>query len=510
MGAGGDPRIRCGSGRLARRRPGGVRGMRGVRIPAKRRAVAALAVAWLAGCGLFKIGPDYVTPEAATAPQWIDYKDPRIQSEETDLSSWWSVFNDPALEALVDQASRENLTLKAAVERIHVAQARLKYTAGNLYPQDQAAFGGFTAARGSKEAANFSPTLDATTTNWEFGLAASWELDLWGVVRRAIESADAELQASIADYDDVLVLLFAEVARNFVLYRTFEERLVHVRGNLEVQERSYELTQEKFKAGAVTERDVQQAKQILEQTRSRIPPLLAGLRQASNALSVLLGSPPRDLSETLGVNGPIPTVPASVAIGIPADLLRRRPDVRRSERLAAAQSAHIGIAKGEYYPHFSITGTIGYRADDFGDLFNGSALFGAIGPSFRWNILQYGRTAALVEGEEAAFRVRVAEFQDTVLRAGQEADDAATLFLSAQDEAAALAESVTASRRTVEITIDQYKAGAVDFTPVFLFQATLTEQEDSLAALRGQIALNLIALYRALGGGWEMRLHENP
>lgn len=470
----------------------------------------ALVATVLGGC-LFKIGPDYVRPEAATAPQWIDYEDPRILSEEVDLSRWWSVFKDPALDALIDQAVKQNLTLKVAVERIHAAQARLRFAAGNLYPQQQEAFGGFSAERASQEAANFSPTVDPTTTDWQAGLAASWELDFWGVLRRAIESADAELQASVADYDDALVLLLSEVARSLVLHRTFEERLVHVRRNLEVQQRSYDLTQDKFKAGAVTERDVQQARQVLEETRARIPPLKAGLRQASNALCVLLGSPPGDLSEVLGAADTIPIVPASVAIGIPAELLRRRPDVRRSERLAAAQSARIGIAEGEYYPQFSISGTIGYRADDFADLFRGSsALFGAVGPSFRWNILQYGRIRALVDGEEAEFRARAGEFQETVLRAGQEADDAATLFLAAQDEASALAESVAASRRTVEITLDQYTAGAIDFTPVFLFQATLTEQEDALAVSRGQIALNLIALYRALGGGWEMRIHEGP
>jgi NodT family efflux transporter outer membrane factor (OMF) lipoprotein len=387
----------------------------------------------------------------------------------------------------------------------------VRFALGNVFPQEQEAFGSATARRASAEAADSVPGADRTTTDWQVGLAASWELDFWGVFRRSIESADAELGASIAEYDDALVLVLAEVASAFVLYRTFEERLVHVRANLAVQERSFELSREKFLAGAVTERDVQQARQVLEQTRSRVPPLEAGLRQASNALCVLLGSAPKDLSETLGANGAIPVVPDSVAIGIPADLLRRRPDVRRAERLAAAQSARIGVATGEYYPHFSISGTIGYRAEHFTDLFEGSsALAGAVGPSFRWNVLHYGRIGALVDAEEADFRVRVAEFQEAVLRAGQEADDAATLFLAAQDEASALADSVAAARRTVEITLDQYRVGAIDFTSVFLFQATLTEQEDSLAVSRGQIALELIALYRALGGGWEVPVHENP
>ncbi|MGH7163120.1 MAG: efflux transporter outer membrane subunit, partial [Planctomycetota bacterium] len=371
------------------------------------------------------------------------------------------------------------------------------------------AFGSASENRASREAAGTLPGADVTATDWQVGLTAGWELDFWGAFRRAIESADAELKASVAEYDDALVLMLSEVARSFVLYRVFQERLLHVRENLEVQRRSYELTREKFDAGAVTERDVQQARQVLEQTRARVPSLEAGLRQANNALCVLLGSPPGDLSGLLGAEGEVPVVPASVAIGIPADLLRRRPDVRRAERLAAAQSARIGIAEAERYPRFSILGTIGFRGESPSDLLEGSsALAGSLGPSFRWNILHYGRIAALVEGEEAGFRARVAEFQETVLRAGREADDAATLFLAAQDEASALAESVAASRRTVEITLDQYAAGAIDFTPVFLFQATLTEQEDALAVSRGQIALNLIALYRALGGGWEERTHE--
>jgi len=479
------------------------------RLRRVEEAALVIAATALSGCSLMRVGPDYVPPEAATGAQWLDYKDPRLRGEEVDLSRWRSVFQDPVLDELVAGAVKQNLSLRVAGERIRAARARVRFALGNVFPQQQEAFGSVTGNRASSEAANSIPGADVTTTDWQVGLSAGWEIDFWGVFHRAIEAADAELKASVAEYDDALVLMLSEVARSFVLYRVFQERLVHVRRNLEVQQKSFELTQDKFKAGAVTERDVQQAKQVLEQTRARIPALEAGLRQASNALCVLLGSPPSDLSATLGGGGGIPVVPTSVAIGIPADLLRRRPDVRRAERLAAAQSAQIGIAKGEYYPRFSISGTIGFRADDASDLFRGSSsLAGSIGPSFRWNILHYGRIAALVEGEEAGFRARVAEFQQTVLRAGQESDDAANLFLAAQDEASALAESVTASRRTVEITLDQYAAGAIDFTPVFLFQATLTEQEDALAVSRGQIALNLVALYRALGGGWEIRTHD--
>lgn len=467
----------------------------------------------LGGCGLgewasngFKVGPNYKKPEAATASAWMDYQQPAIKSAQTDLSKWWGIFNDPVLNSLVDEAAKQNLSLKGAGERIVEARARRGITVGNLFPQTQNVSGSYSANKVSQNSAAGFP--NEWFQNWDAGFNVSWEMDLWGRFRRAIEAADADLDASVADFDNVLVVLLADVSANYVQYRTFEERIAVARHNVEIQEKSYQLTQDKFNAGASTERDTQQSKQVLEQTRALIPQLEAGQRAASNALCVLLGKPPQDLAKVLGTeHAKIPTATAEIAIGIPADLLRRRPDVRAIERRAASQSAIIGIAKSDLYPRLSLDGSIGVQAENFGDLFHTpGSVRSFVGPVFQWNILNYGRIENAVAIQEARFRQLVLAYQDTVLKAGREAEDAVIGFLKSQERAKYLDLSVAAADRTVQISRDQYQEGVIDFTPVFLFEGTLAEQQDALAVARGNIALSVVDLYRALGGGWEMRL----
>jgi NodT family efflux transporter outer membrane factor (OMF) lipoprotein len=469
----------------------------------RRTTCGAVAYAvlplFVAGCGLGewarnggKVGPNYKAPRVAVAETWLDYQDPRLRSEEADLGRWWSAFQDPVLDSLIQEAFQQNLSLRVAGERIAESRARRGIAVGNLFPQQQELAGSATANKASTEVAN------AGTEQWfrntEVGFNVAWELDLWGRFRRAVEAADAELDASVANFDDVQ-------------YRTFQERIAVARRNVEIQEASYQLADDKFKAGNATERDAQQARQILEQTRALIPQLEIGRRHASNALCVLLGIPPVDLTERLAGEGTIPSAPPEVAVGIPADLLRRRPDVRRLERQTAAQSALIGVTKADLYPRLSLLGSIGVRAEDFGDLFDTpGSLSGFVGPSVQWDIFNYGRIGSNVQAQEARFRQFVYSYQEAVLRAGREAEDAAVSFLKSQERARYLTESVAAASRTVEITRDQYKDGAIDFTPVFLFEETLADQQDELTVARGQIALSLVDLYRALGGGWEMRL----
>jgi NodT family efflux transporter outer membrane factor (OMF) lipoprotein len=482
--------------------------------------VVTLALLLAPGCQLgdwvhngFKVGPNYCKPQAPVASEWIDYKNDnkevrsKVKSDEPDLSEWWGVFNDPALVSLEEMAYQQNLSLREAGARILEAQANRGIAVGNLFAQLQQATGSYTRNQISEQIAN--PFPQPRFDNWAAGFTASWELDIWGLFRRAIESADATLDASVENYDDVLVILLADVASSYIQYRTFQERLNYVRQNVALQEKGYELADARFKAGASTERDVQQSKQILEQTRALIPQLESLLRQTGNSLCVLLGIPPTDLARRLGKDGLIPGTPAEVAVGIPADLLRRRPDVRRAERLAAAQSAQIGVATANFYPHFTLVGTIGVAAKDFEDLFHlnaPSSVIGQVGPSFQWNILNYGRILNNVRAQDAVFQRLVYAYQNTVLKAGREAEDAIIGFLKAQQRAKYLGLSVQAAQRTEEITMTQYKEGAIDFTPVLLAQQTLAQQQDELAQVRGDIALNLVAIYRSLGGGWEMRL----
>jgi NodT family efflux transporter outer membrane factor (OMF) lipoprotein len=452
----------------------------------------------------FKVGPNYCPPAAPVASEWIDYADPRVKSEEQQLCHWWSVFNDPTLDSLIQTAYDQNLTLRAAGARIIEARALRGIAVGNLFPQEQFAFGEYSRIKLSTNVAN--PPLSAWFSEWTFGLSGTWELDFWGRYRRAIEAADAELDASVEDYDDVLVVLLSDVAATYVEYRTFQQRLTYARANVAIQRLSFQLATDKFEAGATTERDTFQAKQILEETEALIPALEIGRRQAANRLCVLLGMPPRDLDAILGAGSGIPVAPTEVVVGVPADLVRRRPDVRRAERLVAAQSARIGVAMSDLYPHFSVLGTIGVEAEQFGDLFKSGSMIGEISPGFRWDILNYGRLVNNVRVQDARFQELAYAYQDQVLIAGQEAEDAIVAFLKSQEQAQHLGASVTAAARTVEITNEQYNQGAIDFTAVFVFQENLTDQQDEFAIAQGNIAQSLIAVYRALGGGWQIRL----
>jgi NodT family efflux transporter outer membrane factor (OMF) lipoprotein len=456
----------------------------------------------------YKVGPNYAQPQAPVAAQWIDYRDPRLESEPQHNGEWWRVFNDPVLDSLVENVYAQNLSLRAAGARIEAARSTRDIAVGNLFPQTQQAGGALSVNKASTQAPIPSPEQwfkDANT-----GVAASWELDFWGRYRRSIESADAELDAAVADYDDVLVILLAEVASNYVQYRTYEKRLVLARLNVELQTKGYTLTDDKFKLGQTTGRDPAQAKQVLEQTKALIPPLEIGQRQAGNRLSVLLGVPPHDMTKLLGTADAVPIAPKEAALGVPADLVSRRPDVRRAEREVAAQSARIGVAQADFYPRISLTGSIGVDSEHLREVFNTpGTLVGTFGPSFRWDILNYGRILNNVRVQDARFRELVFTYQNQVLTAAQEAEDALIEFLKTQERAERLNASVEAAARGFQISNDQFKEGLVDYTPVVLFANTLTEQQDQFTFAQGEIALSLIRLYKALGGGWEMRLQRN-
>jgi len=452
----------------------------------------------------FKVGPNYCRPPAPVADDWIESDDPRVSSEPPQDAAWWRTFNDPVLDRLIQAAYRQNLTLREAGLRVLEAQALRNIAAGEMFPQLQEAFGDYTRNGRSKNVASVFPTR--FFDEWSAGAGLSWELDFWGRFRRAVESADAELDASIEDYDYVLVLLVAEVAQSYVDVRTAEQRLEYARDNVRIQRSSLDIANLRFQNGATTRLDVTQAQSNLSQTESFIPPLEAARQRASNRLCILLGMPPRDLDDVLGGRKPIPSAPPQVAVGIPADLLRRRPDVRRAERQVAAQSARIGIATSELYPHLFIAGSIHFDAEDFSNLFDGGSLAGDAGPSFRWNILNYGRLVNNIRVQDARFQQRAVEYQNTVLRANAEVEDALISFLNSQQQVKSLAESTTASEQSLGLVRDQYTAGRTDFNRVLIVEQDLTRQQDLLAVSQGSVAGNLIQLYKALGGGWQIRL----
>ena len=487
-------------------------------------AAPILCVPLLQGCQLgewvhngFKVGPNYEPASAPMASNWIDYQAPAstepastqptaTQPAVSTLATWWTVFNDPVLNSLMHDSYNQSLTLRSAGERIIASRANRDISIGNLFPQTQSAGGSYTWNKAT-DRGHFQ-SKDQWYQDAAVGLNVGWEIDFWGRFRRAIEASDASLDASVADYDNIMVILLSDVATDYIQYRTFQQRLALAQQNVEIQRQAFELAQSNFKAGATTERDVQQARQAYEQTRALIPQFELGVRQNNNALCVLLGIPIENLSGRLGETGTIPTAPTEVFVGIPADLLRRRPDVREAERLAASQSALIGVQESALYPHFALNGSIGINADTFAGMFHTpGSMVGGFGPSFQWDILNYGRLENAVTSQKAVFRDFILRYQQTVLTADQEAEDAIYSFAKSKEQADFETQSVAAAQRTVQITYDQYRHGAIDFTPVFIFETTLTEQEDALAVTQGNIVLSLVNVYRSLGGGWEARLN---
>jgi NodT family efflux transporter outer membrane factor (OMF) lipoprotein len=446
--------------------------------------------------------------------EWIAADNVRIKTEASDYSAWWKVFNDPVLDSLIESAYRQNLTLQIAGLRIIQARAQLGIATGSQYPQLQTVSGTVTANRLSENSPNFNSLIDKTFTDYRVGFDAAWELDFWGRFRRNVEAAEAGLTASIADYDDALVSLTAEVAGTYITIRTQQERLRLAQNNIKLQERSLQIADVRFRNGATTELDVQQAKSNLANTQALVPILVRSVRQGKNALSVLLGMPPGHIDEVLAGSGEIPKVPAEVVVGIPTDLLRRRPDIRSAELQAAMQSALIGVAQADLYPGFFLAGSIGWNTSNTGnsspgDLFDANSLFGFIGPGFSWNIFNYGRIRNNVRAQDAVFQQTLVNYRDTVLTAYRETEDAMIAFVQSQDEAKYRAEAATAAARSTELANTQYRDGAVDFQRVVDSERFLVQQQDLYTATRGDIALNLVALYKALGGGWQIREGED-
>lgn len=453
----------------------------------------------------FKVGPNYGRPPAPVAESWIDAADKRVRSEAADDSQWWTTFNDPILTDLIQSAHRQNLTLREAGFRVLEARAQLGIAVGQAFPQLQTNTGDGAAKAISLNEANRLATAQRWFNQWDYGFSLTWELDFWGRFRRAIEASEATLDASVEQYDDVLVTLLGDVAANYVQYRTAEQRIAYAEENVSLQRKILELATARFKGGQASELDVNQAQSDLSYTESLIPRLRIQLRDANNRLCVLLGTPPENLQRRLG-SGPIPQAPSDVAVGIPAQLLRRRPDVRRAERQAAAQCAQIGVAEADFYPQVLIDGTLGWGAADFGSLFGGKSFQGSVGPGFRWHILNYGRILNNVRGQDARFQELVTAYQQTMLKANEEVENGLARFLESQAEVQSLTTSVDAAKKSVGEAMAQYQGGMTDFNRVAVVQEKLVQRQEEYAQAQGAIALGLIDVYRALGGGWQIRI----
>ncbi len=463
----------------------------------------------LTGC--FKVGPNFHDPATPMQQEWMECGEMEVDCGEKVITEWWSVFNDPKLTELIDVAQCQNLDLKIAAFRVIASRYLFAIAVGEWFPQLQDLVGDATRTEISKNAPN---TVFADRVFWDFniGLLASWEIDFWGKFRRGIEAANDDLWASYYNYNDVLVILLADVASTYVTIRTLEERIEIVKHNIAIQTRSLEIVEARWQAGVVTELDVQQARTLLTATQSRFPLLEADLRAAKNALSILLGVTPEDLTCYLDEPGQIPESPPVVGVGIPAEILCRRPDVRQALYEAAAQSARIGIATADLYPAISITGFIGFEssADTMmtalgggGSLFSSDSLTYIFSPNFAWKVFNYGRLKNRVNFEYATFCQFILNYQNTVILAYSEVEDGLISYVKTQDQAHFLAESVASAKRAAEVARTQYVEGLADYTRVLETDRSLVDQQEQYAISRGSIVQALISTYRALGGGWQ-------
>ncbi len=466
-----------------------------------------------AGC---MVGPNYQRPKVSVAPSFGEAGDPRLSAESTNYRDWWKAFDDPALDRLIARAYRDNLTLQQAGVRVLQSRAQLGIAVGEIFPQTQQAIGSVQYNRTSDRAPTAALPNGGSVAYWQsqIGAQASWELDFWGRIRRGIQSADASLLATLADYDNTLVTLTADVANTYIALRTAEERIRIARENIDIQQQTLLIVEARFKYGTVTQLDVEQARTALLNTQATLPTLETQRRQARDALSVLLGMAPNDLGDLVDGPSTIPVSPPQIIVGIPADLLRRRPDIRSAELQAVAQSAQIGVAKSDLLPAFSLVGNLVLLSTDLGtfklsDMFRWGSRQVQIGPSVQWNILNYGQITNNVRVQDAYFQQLLLAYQRSVLSAQQDVEDNLAAFLRNQDRADLLAKSVTSSRSAVDLAVLQYREGVTDFTTVLTAQQTLLTQQDNLASTLGNISTSLVGVYRALGGGWEVREGED-
>ena len=449
--------------------------------------------------GCTAVGPNYTQTEPTAPENWHTELQGGLTAEQTDpanLAGWWTVLEDDQLTALEERAIRGNLDLKVAHARIREARAMRGISRAKFFP---------TLDGGAAVTRSQSSENSGTGTKWTLysaGFDASWELDLFGGSKRSVEAATASLEATEELQHDLLVSLLAEVALNYLEVRTYQSRLEVGQANIKIQQESYELNDSRFQAGIIGELAVQESLRILESSRSQIPALEAGLEAAKNRLAVLLGEHPGSLHEELTASRPLPSLPMTLTVGIPAETLRRRPDIRRAERELAAQTARIGMATADLYPKFSLFGTLGLEALSAGDLFQTSSKAWGLGPRISWNLFDAGAIRQNIEIQNARQEQALIHYELTILRALEEVENALVSYAREQQRGDFIAKAAIAAERAAELASDQYQAGLVSFNNVLDAQRALLVLRDELARSNGTAISNLVRLYKALGGGW--------
>jgi NodT family efflux transporter outer membrane factor (OMF) lipoprotein len=483
--------------------------MNGKRLVDKFRVATVVLIFLAAGCA---VGPNYERPDLAAPVGWKEAQQTGVDARAAELSRWWSAFNDPLLNSLVERAVRSNLDLRLAEARIREARASRVVTAAGAWPTVDVS-GSYTRNRASENAigapaqgAVVAPSGGGANLDqnlYRSGFDANWEIDVFGGVRRSVEAADATIDATVEDRRDVLVTLLGEVARNYIDLRGFQRQLAVARANLKTQQDTLELTQVRFQAGLASDLDVAQQEAQVNTTASQIPTLESGLKQAAYALDVLLGSQPGALWGELAKEVEIPNLPPEVLIGLPSDLLRRRPDVRRAERQLAAATALVGAATADLFPKFFLTGVAGLQSVSASDWINGGSRFWSIGPRITWPVFDAGRIRANIEIRNAQQEQALTQYEKSVLTALGDVETALVNYANEQVRYRSLTDAVASNRRAVAMANELYLRGLNDFLNVLDTQRSLYVTESALTQSQATMATNLVALYKALGGGWE-------
>lgn len=452
--------------------------------------IAGFGIILLNGC--MSVGPDYEVPETTVPDAWHEAVLEEVESGEPNLKTWWTVFGDEMLNDLITKASTNNFDLKTASARIEQAAALRGVSASQYWPD--------IVAGGAASAIKTTPAQgDYEGGAYGANLSMAWELDLWGRVRRSVESADATLQASVENYRDIMVVLYADIARSYIDVRTLQARITFAENNLKAQLETMELTQNRFNSGLVPALDVSQSRLNSSRTESAIPPLRQSLIESINRLSVLSGDMPYALLSELNTHKAIPACTgAQIAIGLPANLLRQRPDIRRAERELAAQNAKIGATQADLYPTLTLPGTLAIQSLGSG---NGDVTYG-FGPQLRWNIFNGKRIRSQIAAEEAGTKAALYFYEQTVLLALEEVEGSMAAYANETLRVKMLETAAAAAEKSVNLVTELYKSGLTDFQNVLNMEQALLVQQDALATSQGLISLDLVGIYKSLGGGW--------
>jgi NodT family efflux transporter outer membrane factor (OMF) lipoprotein len=459
--------------------------------------ISVAAIFMLSSC--MTVGPDYSPPDMQTPVAWQKEvgNTPYDRSNQDTLASWWTTFNDPVLTTLMESAVSENLSLREALSRVRQARIQRGITGADRFPSVNASG---SAGRSYREDAEGD---FAGTDSFMLGLDASWELDIFGGVKRSLEASDAELEATQESYRNVLVSLLAETATNYIQLRSYQSRLLVAEENLRSQEETFNITQWRYQAGLTTGLDVERARANLEGTRAQIPSLKSSLEQTKNRIAILLGEPPGALDEALDVYKPVPVPPEEIAVGIPADLLTRRPDLRKAERDLAAQTARIGAAKAQRFPRITLSGNIGLDALNLEDLVGRDSLSTGATAGISWPVFKAGAITKNIELQWELRDQTLLVYKEVLLTALEDVENALTAYAYELARREHLLKGLQSAQRSAEISREQYSSGLIDFQSVLDTERSLLSSQDQVAQSDAQVIINLISLYKALGGGWQ-------